>query len=77
MQIIRVLLVLAVLVSATMAEFHRFCGDHGDCNHVDKRHPAECCIPGKMNGYHECLANPNPGKQCPSLPTFASPKPKF
>ncbi|KAJ6219411.1 hypothetical protein RDWZM_005223 [Blomia tropicalis] len=70
MQILKLFFVLLLVVAGAFGEFRRFCGDHGDCKHIDKDRPTECCIKGNLNGYHECLDNPNPNERCPPLPTF-------
>lgn len=70
MKIFQILFLLFTVFAMAFGEMHRFCGDHGDCKHVDKNNPEECCISGPLNGYHECLANPNPNHKCPPLPEF-------
>lgn len=70
MQVFKVVFLFFLLLAVAWADMHRFCGDHGDCKHVDNKNPEECCIRGKMNGYHECLPNPKPGNVCPPLPHY-------
>ncbi len=65
--IIALSLLVLLIVGTINAEQHRFCGDNGDCKHQDKEHPSECCLEGKLNGYHECLPNPDTSKKCPEF----------
>ena len=59
-----VLVIIGTAIADDPLGYHRFCGDHGECDLHDKDHPDMCCIRGKLNNYHECLDNPNPGQKC-------------